>query len=68
MNTELYCEIIYRRSTHSWMVRGYVPYEHSVTVCGYGSLRRARRHAREWLREHGSTTVFETIRPETQEL
>lgn len=57
-------EILYRRSTASWKAQGFtregaIP----VPVCSYGSLRRARRRAQEWLRDREPPTLFETIRP-----
>jgi hypothetical protein len=59
---ELYCRIIYRRATHSWRVVGHIKYDpYERDVCGFGSLRRARRKAREWLREHSDETPFEKV-------
>lgn len=61
IDSDLYCTIIYRGSTHSWRVTGHEPYGHTVKVCGHGSLRRARREAREWLREHSAEVDFERV-------
>jgi hypothetical protein len=59
---ELYCRIIYRHATHSWRVVGHIKYDEvERNVCGFGSLRRARRKAREWLREHSDETDFEKV-------
>ena len=59
-------EILYRKSTGSWKAVGYPPLAgKSRLVCGYGSLRRARRKSRQWLRENSEPSLFQVIKPES---